>query len=215
MLNETSALVMARLRASACSSTDFLLAELREHGFSKADVNIALRLLQKQGLASCSPDVPPLWSATQTSSVEAARGFRDLERGGTAPPSTHCVIDLGNVHDCLKNLEPYAAKGLVSVAAYADIAFAGYGMSPKVSGPHLEVFQADTPDKNSADVQIVWDVCQLTTRRGNERPCEELHILVATKDLGFLRLKNLVEGRGFPHRLTFVMNWETLRVFVE
>ena len=125
------------------------------------------------------------------------------------------IIDLGNVHDCLANLEPYAAADHVTVAAYADLAFAGYGIAPKVSGRNIFVFQADTPDRNSADIQIVWDVSRLVDHWSHAHPpSESLHIFVATKDQGFRRLQTLVEHQS-PHRLTFVRGWEDLRAYIE
>eukprot|EP00959_Pyramimonas_sp_CCMP1952_P460138 9479382-Pyramimonas_sp.AAC.1 len=53
------------------------------------------------------------------------------------PCPIHCVTDLGNVHDCLRNLELYAAAGLVTVAADADIAFLGYGVSPNMKKSNI------------------------------------------------------------------------------
>jgi hypothetical protein len=107
-------------------------------------------------------------------------------------------------------LVPYAQRGLLTVAAYADLAFAGYGVVPPLHAKNVTVFQADTPDKNSADVQIIWDISRLTQQRANS----SLQLYVASKDLGFRRLQHLVNAHA-THNLVFVTSWRDLRVHIE
>lgn len=170
------------------------------HCEDKAKTNRALYTLKDQMMVGYSEGTPPMWNALVTqSSCE-----------NTQTNQLHVIVDLGNCHDCLKELERYAEKGIVTVAAYADFAFRGYGVQPKVQAANVKVYQADTTDKNSADVQIIWD----TSRIVLESAKPTMHIIVATKDLGFQRLRTLV-GEREGYALTFVTNWEDLRNHIE
>jgi hypothetical protein len=173
-------------------------------GTEKITINRTLYALKHQGLVEYLDEKPPRWRVPPKScSAPLAAAIK-----------VHCVVDLGNTHDCLKNLEPYASTGALTVSAYADLAFAGYGVVPPLAARNIEVFHSDTPDKNSADVQIIWDVCRLVEQWKALEPQQAFHIFVATKDLGFLRLKALVER--YPlHKLTFVTGWDTLRLHIE
>lgn len=144
-------------------------------------------------------DVPPRW--------RLHRPIIITPNEGAPRPRIHVVVDLGNVHDCLKPLLSYAQKGCLTVAAYADLAFTGFGVVPPLRVENVAVFQADTPDKNSADVQIIWDLSRLTQQREGE----PLDIFVASKDLGFRRLERLVNA-GCGHTLTFTTGWRDLRL---
>lgn len=175
-------------------------------GTEKITINRILYSLKQEGLVEYLDEKPPRWRAQKKAPLQQLQ----------APlgKKIHCVVDLGNTHDCLKNLEPYAASGALTVSAYADLAFSGYGVAPRISVRNINVFQSDTPDRNSADVQIIWDVCRLAQQWQTEEPEQLFHIYVATKDLGFLRLKALVER--YPlHRLTFVTGWDALRLHIE
>ena len=208
---------------AVCSPRDAILRELGQSNdwitashiaknvphLDKATVNRFLYEEKRNGSVDYAEGTPPKWRKKNTSSASVAPSSVASQEN-----HIHCVIDLGNTHDCLQKLEPYAARNLISVAAYADLAFSGYGVSSKINVDNVQVFQADTPDKNSADVQIIWDVCQLVSHWQAKFPERSLHILVATKDLGFQRLKNLVEKHPM-HKLTFVTNWESLRLYVE
>ena len=179
---------------------------------SKTSLNEILYAMKTEGLVEFSDGFPPTWRLRPQ---PAPRPLPRATLGGRdADPLLHVVVDLGNCHDCLQNLLQYAEDGAVTVAAYADLAFAGFGVSPSISARNVQVFQADTPDKNSADVQIIWDVSRFVDRVRSEDPARQLHILVATKDLGFRRLRTLVETNPL-HKLTFVTNWHALRVHVE
>jgi hypothetical protein len=215
---------------------------LCEPGVRREDVNGALRALLEQGRVERREGPPAQWRRVQLRSAEAllplladwtpqhalgdAHGalqqllaerrveVRDGPEWRQRLCGTHCVVDLGNVHDCLRPLLPHAAAGLLTVAAYADMAYNGFGVCPPVAGRNVSVFQADTSDKNSADVQMIFDIALLSSDRRTRRPDEPLHIIVASKDLGFRSLQRLVE-RHDAHRLTFVTNWSALRLYIE
>lgn len=183
-------------------------------GARRLDVNVALHALKTKGLARCTGDAPPRWSAVREQPEGEQPEGEPRAPGGDGEELMYCIVDLGNTHDCLQRLIPYAERGAVRVMAYADMAFRGFGVCPAVDAPHVSVFQSDTPDKNSADVQIIWDVCKILETARRECPGCALRFLVATKDLGFTRLKALVEQGGL-HSLTFVTNWQALRVHIE
>lgn len=173
----------------------------------KIKLNELLHQMKKDRVVICNAEIPPTWQLVVVDPYP-----RDENR--SSPPIIHCVIDLGNTHDCLQNLLPYAQRGILSVCAYADMAFRGYGISPSISIANVQVFQADTPDKNSADVQIIWDICRFVERLEQECPERQCFIYIATKDLGFMRVKHLVE-RNSKHTVTFVTNWQALRMYIE
>lgn len=179
----------------------------------KLDLNRVLYAMKEEGLVEYSASSPPTWrlrrAPTPAPIPEPTENESDVE------PLLHVIVDLGNCHDCLQNLVEYAENGALTVAAYADLAFAGFGVSPApLTARNLQVFQADTPDKNSADVQIIWDVSRFVDRLRLQEPSRRLHIVVVTKDLGFQRLKALVAMNPL-HKLTFVTNWATLRLHIE
>ena len=202
-MNDTEALLNV-LAAKGGWATATEICSAFPPGTEKITINRNLYALKQQGLVEYLDEKPPRWRAPQKAAPAQPQA------GG----KIHCVVDLGNTHDCLKNLEPYAASGLLTVGAYADLAFAGYGVCPHLAVRNISVFHADTPDRNSADVQIIWDICRLVEQWRRDEPEQLFHILVATKDLGFLRLKALVER--YPlHRLTFVTGWDALRLYIE
>lgn len=118
-------------------------------------------------------------------------------------------MDLGNTHDCLQELLPYARAGHLDVRAYADLAFNGFGVNPPLDEPGVTVKRASTAEKNAADVDMIWDLAELLSKPGQPH----YSVIVATKDQGFRRLKALAEDRG--HRLEFVTGWSELRHHVE
>jgi len=117
------------------------------------------------------------------------------------------LIDLGNVHDCLQRLGPLAEAGLVTVRAYADLCFNGFGVNPPLGGNNVTVFKASSPDKNSADVQLIWDVARLC------RADTPLRLVVVTKDLGFRHLQALATAAG--HELIFAQDWGGLEAALQ
>jgi len=176
---------------------------------SKLELNRCLYNLKETGVLEYLAGTPPLWRlspAKPSPDMGHSKAAEELET------VLHVVVDLGNVHCCLQHLVEYARAGLLTVSAYADLAYSGYGVSPPLEATNVRVYQSDTADKNSADVQIIWDVSRLLQRA--ELQSQKLQILVATKDLGFQRLKALVEESG-DHSLVFVTNWSTLKLHIE
>jgi hypothetical protein len=115
---------------------------------------------------------------------------------------TVILIDLGNVHDVLQHIENYADTFLIY--AFADYAFSGYGVTPRHSHPNIHVFQSTVRNKNSADIQLVWEVAKLLFTH----PKQQYRFFVVTKDNGFLSLEENVRQHG--HSLSFVKNWKEL-----
>jgi hypothetical protein len=123
------------------------------------------------------------------------------------------VVDLGNVHDTLRELVPYARSGLVQIEAFADRAYNGFGVKPLLDDvPGLRVHRAQGTDRNAADIELVWFLCE-TLPDATIALEHSRHVVVATKDQGFQSLRDLVQRRG--HRLTFVTQWSEMREFIE
>jgi len=122
-------------------------------------------------------------------------------------PDLVVLVDLGNVHDCLQKMLPLASAGELRLLAYADLQYNGFGVNPPLAARGCTVFRAESPQKNAADTQLVWDCAQLCSRA--QRP---LRLLVATKDNGFRHLKALAEAAG--HRLDFAQDWASLRALL-
>lgn len=167
-------------------------------GIQKSAVNAALYALLKTGVVSKTDGTPPMWTLSGdpppavTSTFE---GRRDV-----------VMVDLGNVHDCLKELVPYAERGDCVVYGFADRAFNGYGVTPKPP-PCIEVYQADSTHRNAADIALIWKVATLV-----QSPSAPTDFYVATKDQGFQSLADYV---GAEDTLTFVTNWAELRNHIE
>jgi hypothetical protein len=183
---------------------------------AKLGLNRVLYALHKEGHVDFAAGSPPSWRMRGVIPDGGAPQAGDLCE--TEDAVLHVIVDLGNCHDCLYNLVEYAERGALTAHAYADLAFGGFGVArgtgPALSAPNVQIWQSDTPDKNSADVQIIWDVSRLVDRVRTEQPGQRLHIIVATKDLGFQRLKTLVNANPL-HTLTFVTNWCTMRLHIE
>ena len=173
----------------------------------KADVNRCLYALRAEGKVDIEVGTPPRWRLSCDSVQPQMPPMQQAM-------SVLVIVDLGNCHDCLHHLVEYARKGILQVRAYADLTFSGYGVNPPITSPNVAVFQSTTPDKNSADVQIIWDTCLFVQKFQAENKDKLLEIFVATKDLGFQRLRYIVE-EDYGYRLHFVKNWETLRVHIE
>ena len=201
--------VLDAMAAREWSSSLTILRLLHEGSgehIERSEVNRVLYVLQQKNLLLCTVGTPPMWKlVTATSQPQTPEN----------PEIIHCVIDLGNVHDCLQHVQRYANAGMLTVDAYADLAYNGFGVAPRVErNAGVRVFRADTPDRNSADVQIIWDLSRYVSNLLETKPESRLHIIVATKDMGFRRLKALVdEARN--HRLTFVTDWPSLRLHIE
>lgn len=165
------------------------LSELAQRsGVPSVDVSAALQELRQSGVVEAQGG---LWK--RCASVES----RDVI----------VVVDLGNVHDCLQKIAPLAEAGELQVRAYADLQYNGFGVNPPFDAPGCVVFKAQSPHKNAADTQMIWDVAQLCSV--SARP---LRLLVVSKDNGFRHLRELAEDAG--HRLTFAQDWASLRALL-
>jgi hypothetical protein len=180
---------------------------------SKLQLNRILYALKVSERVAFTPGSPPLWRhkppiGAFASGVAASGAAADDE------PLVYVLIDGGNVHDCLANLIPYAERDAISVRFYADLAFNGFGINPPIKCKNVSIFHAKTPDKNSADVSIIWELSRYVLEMSVKEPTRSLQIYVATRDLQFQSLKALVEENTL-HSLTFCTNWEGLRIHIE
>ena len=193
--------VVARLQKGP-PSTALMLS--RELGCSREEANRILYQLLKTNEVSRDTGSPPVWTIfSQPSSATLPT------HAAADEPKRLVVVDLGNTHDCLQELLPYAKAGALEVRAYADLAYNGFGVNPPLGVlPGVTVQQANTAEKNAADVDMIWD---LAVMLGPRTP--RYFVAVATKDQGFRRLKALAEAAG--HRLEFATGWSELRHYVE
>lgn len=168
---------------------------------TRTDINLCLHeTLAKQGLVVCSQDTPPRWRMSFSSGVNPA----------SLSVKTIVLVDLGNVHDCLKSLIPYAQQGSLEVYAFADFAFQGFGVNPPLLPcERLHLIQAKTADRNAADLELIWTVARYCF----EAEPGSCRFFVATKDAGFQSLAAKAEQYG--HSLTFVTSWASLRLHIE
>lgn len=144
---------------------------------------------------------PPLWSLPATQQDSGS---------GDDDGVPIVMIDLGNVHDTLEPLEPYAKRGLVRAYAFADLQFNGYGVNPRCD-PSIAVYQSKVADKNAADIRMVWDCADIVlTKNPSGTP---LTFFIVTKDQGFRSLGTILEDYG--HTIHFLRNWDDLKLHVE
>jgi hypothetical protein len=171
----------------------------REVGCTREEANRTLYALLKTGEVFKEGSSPPFWNVLPLGAPSSS----------PTEPRRLAVVDLGNTHDCLRELLPYARAGAIEVRAYSDLAYNGFGVTPPLTDvPGVSVHQATTAEKNAADVDMIWDLAELL---GPGKP--KYFVAVATKDQGFRRLKALAEARG--HRLEFAAGWSELRYYVE
>ena len=182
---------------------------VRDTGHAKLLINQTLYALLKKGLLQQTPGSPPQWLAPATTGSVAPKSAP-----ATLEPYVIVYIDAGNIHTVLQNVIPYAEQDVMEVRFYADLAFNGFGLNPKVECKNVTIFHAKTADKNSADVALIWDVCRLVDRLHREQPTRELQAYCVTLDLQFQSLKSLVEENPL-HKLTFCTTWEALRDHIE
>ena len=180
---------------------------------NKTELNKMLYQMLSNGQVIQHEGIPPKWSIKQNPVSVEAPVMVDVFFA--APDSNEPImvvfIDLGNVHDCLKPIVPYAQKPNTTllVHAFADISFNGFGVNPPAPPP-IQVFQATTRDANAADVELIWQsACYILTRPVPQK----YHFVVATRDQGFNSLKAIAKRHG--HKLDFVTNWAQLKTFVE
>jgi hypothetical protein len=168
--------------------------------------------------------LPELAQLLHTPSVDLAPALVGLEAMGlveqhqgtwwrvAAPAAaaslpTYVFVDLGNVHDCLQRLLPLAEAGELQVQAFADLAFNGFGVNPPLCASGCKVVRATSPDKNAADVQLVWNAALLCAAATSP-----LRLFVVTRDHGFRHLQTLAEAAG--HHLRFAQDWASLRALL-
>lgn len=179
----------------------------------KAEVNrILYKELLPQGLVTVdSKTTPPRWSKTRPAPAQS----QNMEEKNT---KMIVMIDLGNVHDCLSHVKPYAKRNKeadnVSVVAFADY---GYKVSPEAeeAGYDVEVLQIKEPPtctgKNAADVLLMFTCFELCMAAAEG---QHLHFIIATKDEGYRYLATIVH-QHYGHQVTFVRDWNELRIFIE
>lgn len=170
---------------------------------TKKEVNRELYKLETEGIVYRGISLPPLWRLSMDREEE------EKEKQDTSNKKVIVIVDLGNIHNVLQELEPYIKSNCIQeVWAYADKQFNGYGVNPKPSLPRCTVWQASQPRSNAADNKIVWDVA-LACQTSNP-----IHFIVVTKDQGFSNIKELAEKDGV-HTLEFANSWEELRNVIE
>ena len=203
-------LIIDALKSNSQCLTASELKQSIETDASKSEINRQLYMLKSQQILYSTDSVPPKWHI-----ISHGKDPSENKKSNEIEPLLHVIVDLGNCHDCLQNLISYAEKDLITVAAYADMAYSGFGVVPPLQNiKNLEVFQSQTSDKNSADVQLIWDLSRLVQRIAQEKPGRKLIIIVATKDLGFRSLQKIVQQNP-DYTLIFVSNWESMRLHIE
>jgi hypothetical protein len=170
---------------------------------TKKDVN---QILYRSEDLHHTSDTPPKWflKAPQSPTSEAKSSIDPY-----TPDVPIVLVDLGNVHDTLKPLEPYARSGEVMAFAFADLAFNGYGVNPACDSC-IPMFQSKTPDKNAADIEMVWKCAEIAMLNNGNGHALEFYIV--TRDQGFRTLETILKRYG--HNVTFVRDWNDLKMYV-
>lgn len=205
MADRLSQFILEYLQSRGPATAIQICNALNEVGVERSTVNKVLYRMIETHKVVRDTSVPPVWSASVIPTAKQDDIIKDTK--------IIAVVDLGNVHDSLKELVPYAQAGLIRVEAFADRAFNGFGIKPSVDDvPNMTVHRARTTDRNAADIELVWRLCELLPdATGN--PDMTMSVVVATKDQGFQALKELVQRRG--HALTFVTQWTEMRELIE
>lgn len=205
MADRLSQFILEYLQSRGPATAIQICKALNEVGVERSTVNKVLYRMIETHKVVRDTSVPPVWSASVIPTAKQDDIIKDTK--------IIAVVDLGNVHDSLKELVPYAQAGLIRVEAFADRAFNGFGIKPSVDDvPNMTVHRARTTDRNAADIELVWRLCELLPdATGN--PDMTMSVVVATKDQGFQALKELVQRRG--HALTFVTQWTEMRELIE
>jgi hypothetical protein len=179
----------------------------RELATSKLVVNQRLYALESRGFLMRDGSTPPRWRRRPEERSAVQSTHREIAQS----TSLVVVLDLGNVHDCLERLLPYSRAGLLTVHAFADLGSRCFGIVPSVAHePGCTVYQATTPNRNEADVNLIWKIAEWCCSVSRDTP---LNIIVVTKDQGFRGIEELAAKAG--HKLVFCDGWDTLRAFVE
>jgi hypothetical protein len=170
---------------------------------TKKDVN---RVLYSNDTVQHTSDTPPRWFLKDVQSNTIAE---NKSEDPYTPDVPIVLVDLGNVHDTLNPLEPYARNGEVKAFAFADLAFNGYGVNPACDSC-IPLFQSKTPDKNAADIEMVWKCAEIALLNNGNGHALEFYIV--TRDQGFRTLETILKRYG--HSVTFVRDWNDLKMYV-
>lgn len=177
-------------------------------GVPRRAVNIVMR---DDPMFICDYGVPTTWSLASCS----ASSTRDKI-------NTIILVDLGNAHDVVKNLEPYAECDDVIVIAFCDYSYAGYPSNmPTGWCKNVHLIRSYEPLRNAADTTLIWTCCSIINRTHNNIPVLRdssilnrigdgtLEFIVVTRDQGFMYLAELVSDTG--HTLSFCKDWKELK----
>lgn len=187
-MTTTEEQVLCVLRESIHPQSAMHLHKLLEH-LHKSEINRALYALHKENEVCRVESTPPLWYVARS----------DVILGGNG--NTMVYVDLGTVHDCLEHLMPYRDQGLVSVVAFADHGYSGYGKDL----PCVRI--SEQPSKAFADVGMIWTIAeQCITQQG-------LSVYIVSKDKQFGGLVPCILETG--NTVKVVSSWEELREFIE
>lgn len=173
----------------------------------KKFINSMLYSMEKQNLVSKTDGTPPQWKILNPVSLQ-----KECENFDFKEDIPIVMIDLGNVHDVLQQVEPYAKEKLAKVYAFADLQYNGYGIKPPCN-LSVELYHSKTPDKNAADIEMVWKCADIIFNLEPNQKFKKLQFCIVTKDNGFRTLKTIIERHG--HEAIFMRTWEELRVYVE
>lgn len=130
---------------------------------------------------------PPTWYLD-------CNGSNELKDAKRVKINTYLFVDLGHMHDVY--MEYQEEPGTIG---YADA-------SCPIQARKNDVIKGTTGHKNEADVNIIWDVAKICESRKN------VTIIIATKDLGFLSIKDLAEKTG--NKLYFARSLEEARKYM-
>lgn len=164
----------------------------------KATVVKHLHALVKQGKLISSDAIPPTYHVPGYEQTQ----LQSVERKSQA--GLLVVIDLGNVHNILQNVEKYIGitPGL-EVKAYADLAYNHY----KPHTPDI-LWHNDSAQRETTDVKLIADtVIKLKDAK------YKYHVIIMSLDKVVCALESVVKSMG--HQCTVAKSWDELRIFLE
>ena len=162
--------------------------------------------LLPKGLVIMIKGTPPLWSNAHIPKPALPEPVEDSKE-----PINIIFVDLGNIHDILPLLEPYADDRTNIVYAFADRAFSGYGIRPPPTNRHIQVLHATDDHKNAADTEMIWKAAEVVLGSLNTR----YRFLIFTRDQGFRGLSTILKRYPVVEELHFVQRWEQVRDWIE
>ena len=144
---------------------------------------------------------PPLWQLKRELPVPEASIQKPIV----------VLINLDNVSDCLQHLQTHINDGQLSVIAFANKTFNGFGVKGEINSFGYEVKIATETHKNIADTMLMWTLgklCQLFSG-------QIFHFIVVSKGARLSSLPHIVREGSDKHRCTVVKDWSELRLYVE